>query len=92
MLVYYKKHCTDLFHVFITILKQYILIYHRWLQKQTSISFTKGNGNAKYLCQAQLCSKISSPSPFPQVKMFKSDRRFYINKYSIKKKNNQYCD
>lgn len=75
MLVYYKKHCIDLIQIFMRILKQYILIYHRWLQKQIRILFTKENGNAKSLCQAQLLFQGFFAFTLPADKMSKSDRR-----------------
>lgn len=65
MLVCYKKHGTDLVNTFIRILNIIInmsIIYHRCLQKQISIPFTKENGNVKSLRKAQL--------PFPRYLCF----------------------
>lgn len=73
MLVYYEKHCIDLIQIFMRILKH--LIYHRWLQKQICILFTKENGNAKSLCQAQLLFQGFFAFTLPADKMSKSDRR-----------------
>lgn len=81
-----KNHCIDLTYIFSRIVNQYVLISHRWLQKPICTSFTKGNGSAKSFCEAHPLFQGSFAFILPAGKKSKPGSKFYVNKYSRKKK------